>query len=112
MQKHTPDDIARFVAGRLLDNTGTTGLPWQEHPAAVPEHALTGQPFTGINVLLLWQAAKRYSLNSHRWLTGDDLRQAGGTVIPGQRPMTLVRYRPALSLMKVINLAQCEGLPD
>ncbi|EBR5360025.1 N-6 DNA methylase, partial [Salmonella enterica] len=42
----------------------------------------------------------------------DDLRQAGGTVIPGQKPVTLVRYRPALSLMKVINLAQCEGLPD
>ncbi|EIH3275920.1 DUF1738 domain-containing protein [Salmonella enterica] len=112
MQKYTPDEIARFVAGRLLDNTGTIGLPWQEHPAAVPEHALTGQSFTGINVLLLWQAAKRYSLNSHRWLTGDDLRQAGGTVIPGQKPVTLVRYRPALSLMKVINLAQCEGLPD
>ncbi|EAO9968779.1 hypothetical protein B5N75_27495, partial [Salmonella enterica] len=51
-------------------------------------------------------------LNSNRWLTGDDLRQAGGTVIPGQKPVTLVRYRPALSLMKVINLAQCEGLPD
>ncbi|EAA9288967.1 DUF1738 domain-containing protein [Salmonella enterica subsp. diarizonae] len=112
MQKYTPDEIARFVAGRLLDNTGTAGLPWQEHPAAVPEHALTGQSFTGINVLLLWQAAKRYSLNSNRWLTGDDLRQAGGTVIPGQKPVTLVRYRPALSLMKVINLAQCEGLPD
>ncbi|EIN6984451.1 DUF1738 domain-containing protein [Salmonella enterica subsp. enterica serovar Enteritidis] len=112
MQKYTPDEIARFVAGRLLDNNGTTGLPWQEHPAAVPEHALTGQSFTGINVLLLWQAAKRYSLNSNRWLTGDDLRQAGGTVIPGQKPVTLVRYRPALSLMKVINLAQCEGLPD
>ncbi|ELO0596800.1 TPA: ArdC-like ssDNA-binding domain-containing protein [Salmonella enterica subsp. enterica serovar Muenchen] len=112
MQKYTPDDIARFVAGRLLDNTATAGLPWREHPAAVPEHALTGQLFTGINVLLLWQAAKRYSLNSHRWLTGDDLRQAGGTVIPGQKPVTLVRYRPALSLMKVINLAQCEGLPD
>ncbi|HGG5247209.1 TPA: TA system toxin CbtA family protein [Salmonella enterica subsp. enterica serovar Paratyphi B] len=112
MQKYTPDDIARFVAGRLLDNTATTGLPWREHPAAVPEHALTGQLFTGINVLLLWQAAKRYSLNSNRWLTGDDLRQAGGTVIPGQKPVTLVRYRPALSLMKVINLAQCEGLSD
>ncbi|ECO0901706.1 N-6 DNA methylase [Salmonella enterica subsp. enterica serovar Newport] len=73
---------------------------------------MTGQSFTGINVLLLWQAAKRYSLNSNRWLTGDDLRQVGGTVIPGQKPVTLVRYRPALSLMKVINLAQCEGLPD
>ncbi|EBD0364602.1 N-6 DNA methylase [Salmonella enterica] len=112
MQKHTPDDIARFITGRLLNNHDTAGLPWQGHPAAVPEHALTGQPFTGINVLLLWQAMRRYSLNCHRWLTGDDLRLTGGTVMPGQKPVTLVRYRPELSLMKVINLAQCEGLPD
>ncbi|EBQ9005188.1 DUF1738 domain-containing protein [Salmonella enterica] len=112
MQKHTPDDIARFITGRLLNNHDTAGLPWQGHPAAVPEHALTGQLFTGINVLLLWQATKRYSLLSHRWLTGDDLRQLGGTVMGGQKPVTLVRYRPELSLMKVINLAQCEGLPD
>ncbi len=112
MQKHTPDDIARFITGRLLNNHDTAGLPWRGHPAAVPEHALTGQPFTGINVLLLWQAMQRYSLNCHRWLTGDDLRLTGGTVMPGQKPVTLVRYRPELSLMKVINLAQCEGLPD
>ncbi|ECT1022593.1 hypothetical protein DPO11_21600 [Salmonella enterica] len=112
MQKHTTDDIARFITGRLLNNHDTAGLPWQGHPAAVPEHALTGQLFTGINVLLLWQATKRYSLLSHRWLTGDDLRQLGGTVMDGQKPVTLVRYRPELSLMKVINLAQCEGLPD
>ncbi|MFI7787162.1 hypothetical protein EN46_28065, partial [Citrobacter amalonaticus] len=88
------------------------GLPWQGHPATVPEHAVTGQPFTGINVLLLWQAMQRYSLNCNRWLTGDDLRQLGGTVMDGQKPVTLVRYRPELSLMKVINLAQCVGLPD
>ncbi|EDI1751931.1 N-6 DNA methylase [Salmonella enterica] len=112
MQKHIPDDIARFITGRLLNNHDTAGLPWQGHPAAVPEHALTGQLFTGINVLLLWQAMQRYSLLSHRWLTGDDLRQLGGTVMDGQKPVTLVRYRPELSLMKVINLAQCEGLPD
>ncbi|EGZ9994813.1 DUF1738 domain-containing protein [Salmonella enterica] len=112
MQKYTPDDIARFITGRLLNNHDTAGLPWQGHPATVPEHAVTGQPFTGINVLLLWQAMQRYSLNCNRWLTGDDLRQLGGTVMDGQKPVTLVRYRPELSLMKVINLAQCEGLPD
>ncbi|HEC8685036.1 TPA: DUF1738 domain-containing protein [Salmonella enterica subsp. enterica serovar Oranienburg] len=112
MQKHTPDDIARFITGRLLNNHDTAGLPWQGHPATVPEHAVTGQSFTGINVLLLWQAMRRYSLNCNRWLTGDDLRHLGGTVMVGQKPVTLVRYRPELSLMKVINLAQCEGLPD
>lgn len=39
MQKHTPDDIARFITGRLLNNHDTAGLPWQGHPAAVPEPA-------------------------------------------------------------------------
>ncbi|EBP4584920.1 DUF1738 domain-containing protein [Salmonella enterica] len=112
MQKYTPDEIARFITGRLLNNHDIAGLPWQGHPATVPEHAVTGQPFTGINVLLLWQAMRRYALDCNRWLTGDDLRQLGGTVMDGQKPVTLVRYRPELSLMKVINLAQCEGLPD
>ncbi len=69
-------------------------------------------PFTGINVLLLWQAMQQRSLRSGRWLTGDDLRQLGGQVRSGEKPVTPVRYRPSLSLFKVINPEQCDGLPD
>ncbi|EBW4548874.1 hypothetical protein DPK31_05835 [Salmonella enterica subsp. enterica serovar Umbilo] len=42
------------------------------------------------------------SLRSRRWLTGDDLRRLGGQVRAGEKPVTLVRYRPSLSLFKVI----------
>lgn len=43
---------------------------------------------------------------------GDDLRQLGGQVRAGEKPVTLVRYRPSLSLFKVVNIEQCDGLPD
>jgi len=107
-----PDDICRFITGRLTGSLAAGQVPWHGAVPGLPEHALTGVPFTGINVLLLWQAMQQRSLHSGRWLTGDDLRQLGGQVRGGEKPVTLVRYRPSLSLFKVINLEQCDGLPD
>ncbi|HAE0181667.1 TPA_asm: DUF1738 domain-containing protein [Salmonella enterica] len=107
-----PDDISRFISGRLISSLTAGQVPWRGTIPGLPEHALTGVPFTGINVLLLWQAMQQRSLRSGRWLTGDDLRQLGGQVRSGEKPVTLVRYRPSLSLFKVINPEQCDGLPD
>ncbi|ECA1950208.1 DUF1738 domain-containing protein [Salmonella enterica subsp. enterica serovar Virchow] len=108
----SPDDICRFITGRIINSLTAGQVPWQGVPPGLPEHALTGTPFTGINVLLLWQAMQQRSLSSGRWLTGDDLRRLGGQVRAGEKPVTLVRYRPQLSLFKVIGLEQCDGLPE
>ena len=107
-----PDDICRFITGRLAGSLAAGQVPWHGTVPGLPEHALTGAPFTGVNVLLLWQAMQQRSLRSRRWLTGDDLRRLGGQVRAGEKPVTLVRYRPSLSLFKVINPEQCDGLPD
>lgn len=107
-----PDDISRFIIGRINGSLAAGQVPWRGSVPGLPEHALTGVPFTGINVLLLWQAMQQRSLRSGRWLTGDDLRQLGGQVRAGEKPVTLVRYRPSLSLFKVINPEQCDGLPE
>ncbi|EGF9691646.1 DUF1738 domain-containing protein [Salmonella enterica] len=107
-----PDDICRFITGRLIGSLAAGQVPWRGTVPGLPTHALTGVPFTGVNVLLLWQAMQLRSLRSGRWLTGDDLRQLGGQVRAGEKPVTLARYRPSLSLFKVINLEQCDGLPD
>ncbi|EHE1570066.1 ArdC family protein, partial [Salmonella enterica] len=98
-----PDDISRFITGRIIGSLAAGRVPWYGTVPGLPEHALTGEPFTGVNVLLLWQAMQQRSLHSVRWLTGDDLRQLGGRVRDGEKPVTLVRYRPSLSLFKVIN---------
>ncbi|EHS6239326.1 DUF1738 domain-containing protein, partial [Salmonella enterica] len=107
-----PGDISRFITGRIIGSLAAGQVPWHGTVPGLPEHALTGEPFTGVNVLLLWQAMQQRSLHSGRWLTGDDLRQLGGQVRSGEKPVTLVRYRPTLSLFKVINPEQCDGLPE
>lgn len=107
-----PEDIGRFITDRLVGSLAAGQVPWHDTMPGLPEHALTGVPFTGVNVLLLWQAMQQRSLRSRRWLTGDDLRRLGGQVRAGEKPVTLVRYRPSLSLFKVINPEQCDGLPD
>lgn len=48
-----PDDISRFITGRLIGSLAAGQVPWRGTVPGLPEHALTGVPFTGVNVLLL-----------------------------------------------------------
>ncbi|GKW23115.1 hypothetical protein PEC311524_07090 [Pectobacterium carotovorum subsp. carotovorum] len=107
-------DICRLLTERLMQSVNAGMAPWRQNIIrhGMPIHGLSGQQFTGINVLLLWQSALQNGLTSTRWLAGDDLRSLGGRIIPGQRPTTVVRYKPSLSLFRVINVEQCEGLSD
>ncbi|MBN3171737.1 ArdC-like ssDNA-binding domain-containing protein [Pectobacterium brasiliense] len=107
-------DICRLLTERLMQSVNADTVPWRQSVIrhGIPVHALSGQGFTGINVLLLWQSALQNGLISNRWLTGDDLRSLGGRIMPGQKPTTVVRYKPSLSLFRVINIEQCEGLSD
>lgn len=107
-------DICRLLTERLMQSVNAGKTPWRQSiiRQGIPEHALSGQRFTGINALLLWQSALQNGLVSNRWLTGDDLRSLGGRITPGQQPTTVVRYRPSLSLFRVINVEQCEGLSN
>ncbi|QCR62984.1 DUF1738 domain-containing protein [Serratia fonticola] len=115
-------EIYRQITRRLLTSLEAGLVPWHQpwltdeqgdptNEWGLPYHALSGQAFSGVNVLLLWQTMQARQLGTNRWLTGDDLRALGGQVKPGEKPTTVVRYKPTLSLMKVINLAQCDGLP-
>ncbi|NMD81430.1 hypothetical protein HG597_20210 [Klebsiella sp. DNRA6] len=63
----SPDDICLFITGRLLGCPAAGRLPWKEtRGPGVPEYALTGAPFTGINVLLLWQAMQQLWVHSEQ----------------------------------------------
>lgn len=52
-----PDDISRFITGRIIGSLAAGQVPWRGTMPGLPEYALTGEPFTGVNVLLLWQAS-------------------------------------------------------
>ena len=125
--------IAQLEAGRF---------PWVQPwtgagaPAlGLPRNGATGRRYSGINILLLWDAAIENGFPTQGWLTYRQAQAAGGQVRRGEQGTTIVfadRFVPerekeraareggepgAVAFLKrftVFNLAQCDGLaaPD
>lgn len=98
----------------------------------MPRNAATGRCYSGINVLILWNAVTKFGFPSQRWLTFRQCLGLGGHVRKGARGVTVVyaaRFTPArerqraletrddpsaiafLKRFTVFNVAQCDDLP-
>jgi len=125
--------IAELEAGRFpwVQPWNSTACGAACAGPSLPRNALTGRPYSGVNVLLLWGAVIGGGYPSQSWLTFRQAREAGGCVIKGERGQTVVyadRFTPeaekarvareggeakAVPFLKrftVFNIAQCEGL--
>ncbi|MBN9505400.1 MAG: DUF1738 domain-containing protein [Altererythrobacter sp.] len=129
-QDITDKIIAELEAGRV-----PWVQPWASAsaPLQMPHNAVSGRCYSGINVLILWDAviSRGFSRNAfltfrqalelgahvrkgetgttvvyaHRFTPGDERRQAAEE---GRAPGTI----PFLKRFTVFNLDQCENLPD
>jgi antirestriction protein ArdC len=131
-------DLYDEVTARIIAELEAGRVPWVQPwggaacaGPSLPRNALTGRPYSGVNVLLLWGAVIGGGYPSQSWLTFRQAREAGGCVIKGERGQTVVyadRFTPeaekvraardggeakAVPFLKrftVFNIAQCEGL--
>ena len=104
----------------------------------MPVNALTGKPYTGVNVLLLWLTADEAGYASNHWLTYRQAQQLGGHVRKGEVATLAVIYKdwkrqavdehgnrltdsegeplmetvPVLKANPLFNVGQCDGLPE
>jgi antirestriction protein ArdC len=106
--------------------------PWNaEHAAGRITRPLrfNGQPYSGVNVLMLWAEAQASGYSCPIWLTFQQAKQLGGHVKKGQHGAPVVyastfkrterngsgedveRDIPFLKQYTVFNAQQCEGLP-
>jgi antirestriction protein ArdC len=108
--------------------------PWGpgKAPLGLPRNGLSGQPYGGINILLLWGAVIDGGYPSQFWLTYRQAQALKGQVRKGERGVTIFyadRFTPkeelaraaaqgdepnAIPFLKrftVFNAAQCDGLP-
>ena len=90
----------------------------------------TGEPYRGINVLLLWIASAANNFQHDRFMTYKQAQELGGQVRKGEKGTTIVKYGtvtrsvdngrgededreiPYLKGYTVFNLSQIDGLPE
>lgn len=130
------DAVTQKIVTELEEGRFPWVQPWGRHGAAapgLPRNALTARAYSGINVLILWNAVIENGWPSQSWLTFRQALGAGGNVRKGARGTTIVyadRFTPeteteraretgedarAISFLKrftVFNVAQCEGLRE
>ncbi|QUT05140.1 DUF1738 domain-containing protein [Sphingobium phenoxybenzoativorans] len=133
------DEITAKIVGELEQGHIPWVRPWASHGGrqrravapALPRNALSGRPYSGINILILWSAMIEHGYASHGWLTFKQALEAGGCVRKGERGTSIVyadrfipkgeaeraaqeggdiRVVPFLKRFTIFNLAQCEGL--
>jgi len=107
--------------------------PWAGGPAlSMPVNVTTHRGYSGINILLLWDALFQRGFDRNRWLTFKQALVVGGNVRKGEHGTTVVfadrftpkgeqeaptgkdgeaRSIPFLKRFTVFNIAQCDGLP-
>ena len=131
-QEITDKIISELEAGRApwAQPWGSAGV---SAPLGMPRNAATGRAYSGINVLILWNAVVQRGFAAQRWLTFRQALSLGGHVRKGETGTSVVyadrfipkdeRRRaeedgdelhavPFLKRFTVFNIAQCEGLPD
>ena len=133
----TKRDVYQEVTNAIIDRLESGSVapwhqPWKAGHAAGPvsrplRH--NGQPYQGVNVLVLWIAAEAAGHASPYWLTFKQAQELGGHVRKGQRGTTVVyastfkkteeradgttadRSIPFLKSYTVFNANQCDNLP-
>lgn len=131
------DEITSRIIAELEAGCVPWVRPWSSEGAGVsigmPRNGSTGRPYSGINILILWDAAVRHGYASQGWLTFRRALALGGSVRKGERGTTVVyadRFVPekerqraretgdepgAIAFLKrftVFAVEQCENLPD
>ena len=123
LYQHVTDTIiASLEAG-----TPAWRKPWTGDAGgtAFPRRA-NGEPYRGINVLMLWLTAAEKGYRAAHWFTYRQAQEAGGQVRKGEKSATVVKYGtieredegaehtqkvPYLKAYRVFNAEQIDGLP-
>lgn len=125
------------ITDKIVHQIEAGTIPWVQPWAggtglSLPVNASTDKTYSGVNVLLLWDALFTRGYDANRWLTFKQALALGANVRKGEHGTTVVyadrftpkaedgseqsddetpRRVPFLKRYTVFNISQCEGLP-
>lgn len=133
-------EITDRIITQLEEGTVPWVQPWDSSKGSaiagtidLPRNPTTGAAYSGVNVLLLWDAAQRNGYPTQRWATYLQAQNAGGQVRRGEASTQIVKAGsftpkeereraraenreagtiPFLKSHRVFNVAQIDGLPE
>lgn len=129
-------DTYAEITARIVAELESGAAPWLKpwkcgagESVTMPQNAITGRAYSGVNVFILWGAGMSKGYTSPKWLTYKQAIELGGHVRKGEKSETIIyvaripnkKAKPdapasekTYSLMKtynVFNIEQCDGLP-
>lgn len=124
-------DIYQHVTDQIIEAMEAGTAPWRQpwsgggQAGQFPLRS-SGEPYRGINVLMLWLAAQSNGFTSAHWFTFRQAKDLGAHVRKGSKSSTVVKYGtiarendagdevtiPYARAYRVFNADQIEGLPD
>lgn len=137
-KEQTRSSLYEDVTARIVAEMEQGCVPWVKPwdasgiSLSLPRSAATGKTYSGINILILWDAVIRRGFAAQEWLTFRQALGLGGNIRKGERGTTICyadrfipeneRQRakeqgedpaaiPFLKRFTVFNVEQCEGLP-
>ncbi len=125
-------DLYAEVTARIVAELEASAAPWAEPWSRtagenIPQNAVTGRPYSGCNVILLWLGRRDWP--TPRFVTFKQAVEVGGNVRKGEHGTKIyfvkqlritegdgddaeTRLVPMLREYTVFNVAQCEKLPE
>jgi antirestriction protein ArdC len=129
MKRDLYAEVTERILAELEAGAAPWIKPWSANPGAnVPCNAVSGRPYSGCNVILLWMA-QAAGYRTPRYLTFKQASELGGHVRKGERGCRVyfvkklevredanneasTRLVPMMREYTVFNVDQCEGLAD
>lgn len=126
IEKMRPEDrVTEAILHQLQTGVRPWTQPWAGGGGAAMPLRVTGEPYRGVNVLMLWIRAASAGFRGERWMTYNQAKALGAQVRKGEAGAYVVKYgqttidtddgeerfRPFLRGYTVFNTDQIDGLP-
>ena len=120
------DSVTARIVAQLEQGIRPWARPWNaEHAAGRITRPLrfNGEPYRGVNVLMLWMTAEEKGYSAPLWLTFQQCKQLGGCVKAGEKSSPVIYCRKIQDeeedreffltrTYNVFNAEQTHGLPE
>lgn len=87
--------ITEYIIEAIEKGARTFEMPWHSKvlPVELPVNAMTGEPYRGTNIVVLWSEAYRKGFTSSYWATYRQWNEIGCQVRRGEKSTTLLYYK-------------------